>query len=159
DPRIEIGNLGIKAEPKILVTYRAAPTLPLKPLRVQGVRYIRDLAEVKHTGLVSALKHRRDAQLNGYDDAIFVDPASFITEGPEWNVGFFNGDQVVWPQGDNLPGVTMALLHDAYGPSVHARVNLAEIHGMEGAFATNASIGVRPISNIDGHELTNDHPT
>ena len=107
---------------------------------------------------MGSLHHRRIAQLNGYDDAVFADAGGFISEGVTWNIGFFDGDQVVWPQGDVLPGVTMNLLNEIHGPSVTARVNLAEVHGMEAVFATNTTIGVRPISNIDAHVFADEHP-
>ncbi len=157
DPALEMGHPGIKAEPKILVTSRSAAASPLAPLRVQSAQYSRDLPLVKHVGLMGSIRCRRIAQLNGYDDAIFVDSNNSVTEGVTWNVGFFDGSRVVWPQGDILPGVTMALLNEAHALSVTARINLAEIHGMIAAFATNTSIGVRPISAIDGHEFDDSH--
>lgn len=158
DPGLEMGHPGSKADPKVLVTSRSAATLPLPPLRVQAAHFVRDLPQVKHIGLMGSLRHRRVAQLNGYDDAVFVDGEGFVSEGVTWNVGFFDGDQVVWPQADVLPGVTMNLLTEAHGPSVTARVNLAEVYGMEAAFATNTSIGVRPISVIDGRVFADEHP-
>jgi branched-subunit amino acid aminotransferase/4-amino-4-deoxychorismate lyase len=157
DPALEMGHPGVKAEPKILVTSRSAASLPLAPLRVQSALYARDLPQVKHVGLMGSLQCRRFAQLSGYDDAIFVDANGFVTEGVTWNVGFFDGSRVVWPQGDILPGVTMALVDAAHAQSITARVNLAEIHGMVAAFATNTSIGVRPISAINGHIFDDNH--
>ncbi|MEY9926967.1 branched-subunit amino acid aminotransferase/4-amino-4-deoxychorismate lyase [Catenulispora sp. GP43] len=158
DPELEMGHPGSKADPKVLVTSRPAAVLPLSPLRVQSAQFTRDLPQVKHIGLMGSLRHRRIAQLNGYDDAIFVDRDGFISEGVTWNCGFFDGDQIVWPQGDVLPGVTMDVLTEVHGPSVTARVNLNEVHGMEAAFATNTSIGVRPISAIDGRVFADEHP-
>lgn len=158
DPALEMGHPGSKADPKVLVTTRSTATLPLPPLRVQSARFVRDLPQVKHIGLMGSLHHRRIAQLNGYDDAIFADVEGFISEGVTWNVGFFDGDQVVWPQAEVLPGVTMNLLSEIHGPSVTARVNLAEVHGMVAAFATNTTIGVRPISAIDGRAFADEHP-
>jgi branched-subunit amino acid aminotransferase/4-amino-4-deoxychorismate lyase len=157
DPKLEMGHLGVKAEPKILVTSRSAGALDLPPLRVQSVRYMRDMPQVKHVGLMGSLRCRRAAQLNGYDDAVFVDSNNSVTEGVTWNIGFFDGARVIWPQGDILPGITAALLNAVHSPSAAARVNVAEIHGMVAAFAMNTSIGVRPISAIDGHEFEAGH--
>lgn len=158
DPALEMGHPGSKAEPKVLVTSRPTAELPLPPLRVQTARFVRDLPQVKHIGLMASLHHRRAAQINGYDDAVFVDGEGFISEGVTWNIGFFDGDQVVWPQAEVLPGVTMALLSEVHEPIITARVNLAEVHGMVAAFATNTTIGVRPISAIDGHFFADEHP-
>jgi branched-subunit amino acid aminotransferase/4-amino-4-deoxychorismate lyase len=157
DPKLEMGHVGVETQPKILVTSRPAVATPLPPLRVQSARYSRDLPNVKHVGLMGALHCRRVAQLSGYDDALFVDSNNFVTEGVTWNVGFFDGTRVIWPQGDILPGVTAALLSAAHGASVTARINLAEVHGMVASFAMNTSIGVRPISVIDGHEFDSNH--
>lgn len=157
DPALEMGHPGIKAKPKILITSRATAGAPLPPLRVQSARYSRDLPQVKHVGLMGSLMHRRLAQLNGYDDALFVGSDGFVTEGVTWNIGFFDGSDVIWPQGEILPGVTMAILNDAYDACVSARVRLSEVHGMVAAFATNTSYGVRPIKAIDGHEFDSTH--
>ncbi|WP_235609068.1 aminotransferase class IV, partial [Frankia casuarinae] len=97
------------------------------------------------------------AQLDGYDDALFTDPTGVVSEGATWNVGFFDGDNVIWPKADVLPGVTMGLLQQV-GTHVTAPVTLDMLGSMQAAFATNTSIGVRPIHMIDGVNLLDDHP-
>ena len=79
-------------------------------MRVKTATYQRDLPLVKHVGLFGALRYRRTAQFDGFDDSIFTDTASFISEGAPWNVGFFNGGKVIWPNAEVLPGATMRLL-------------------------------------------------
>lgn len=39
-----------------------------------------------------------------------------------------------------------------------ARVSIAELSGMQAAFATNAATGVRVITAIDGRRFPGDHP-
>lgn len=159
DPSLELGHPGADAEPHILVTTRSAPSGPLPPMRLQSAVYCRDLPEVKHVALFGALRHRRMAQLNGYDDAVFTDHHSNVSEAATTNVGFFDGERIVWPKAEILTGITLALLdrvHD--GPSVTAPVNLAQLREMETAFATNAVIGVRAIGAIDGTSWEGDHP-
>jgi branched-subunit amino acid aminotransferase/4-amino-4-deoxychorismate lyase len=158
DPALELGHPGAAAEPHILVTTRPAPSLPTSPLRVQSARYTRDLPEIKHIGLFGALWHRRNAQLNGFDDAIFADTEGYISEGATWNIGFFDGDQVIWPNAEVLPGVTMRLLQQVHDRTSLAPVNLRDLPRMEAAFATNTSIGVRAISAIDDVEFPEEHP-
>lgn len=158
DPTLEMGHPGIKADPKILITSRPAAALPLQPLRIQSFHYVRGIPQVKHVSIMGALTCRRKAQINGYDDAVFMNSEGLVTEGATWNIGFIDGDRVIWPKGDILPGVTTALLADVYSPAFTAHVNIAEVHGMDAAFATNTSIGVRPIIAIDGHEFTDRHP-
>ncbi len=63
--------------------------------------------EVKSAGLFGTLHHRRTAQLNGYDDALLAGTDGAVSEGSTWSIGFFDGDQVIWPAAKALPGVTM----------------------------------------------------
>lgn len=157
DPTTDLGHPDHATDPQILVTHRSAATLPLPPLRVQSSLYVRDAPEVKSLGLFGLLRHRRAAQLNGFDDALFVDGGELISEGGTWNIGFFDGDQVIWPDADCLVGVTMQLLQKAHEHQ-SAPVSLVDLASMEAAFATNAAIGVRAITRIDDTELPGDHP-
>jgi len=72
DPDLELGRPGVDAQPQLLVTTRPAARAPLPPLRLQSAPYCRELPEVKHVGLFGALRCRRVAQRNGFDDALYV---------------------------------------------------------------------------------------
>jgi branched-subunit amino acid aminotransferase/4-amino-4-deoxychorismate lyase len=100
-------------EPRVLVTTRPAGADNPTPMRVKSVRFHRDLAEVKHVGLFGQISHRRTAQQQGFDDAVFVDAEDAFTEGATWNIGFLRGREVVWPEADCLVGVTMRLLQSS----------------------------------------------
>lgn len=158
DPALDLGRPGIQAEPKVLVTTRPAGAWPMSPLRVQAINYRRDMPPVKHIGLFGALWCRRTAQLNGFDDVLFTDTGSFICEGATWNVGFFDGERVIWPHADTLPGVTMRLLQQVHEPTSVLPINLADVPKMQAAFATNTTVGVRAISTIDNMQLPEAHP-
>jgi branched-subunit amino acid aminotransferase/4-amino-4-deoxychorismate lyase len=157
DPALELGRPADSGELSVLVTTRAAGASPAPPLRVQSASYRRDLPLVKHVGLFAALWHRRAAQLNGFHDALFIDNASFISEGATWNIGFFDGARVVWPSAEILPGITMRLLKQVHDHTVTAPMNLRDVPSMQAAFATNTTIGVRAVSAIDGMGLSGDH--
>ncbi|MCH0539855.1 aminotransferase class IV family protein [Streptomyces sp. MUM 203J] len=158
DPDLDIGRPAAPATPHVLVTRRPVGALPLPPLRVKTVPYVRDLPAVKHLGLFGALHARRAAQLDGYDDALFHGPDGHVSEGGTWNVGFVRADgTVVWPRADVLPGVTMALLQQAHAHTTEP-VTLAEAPGMRAAFATNANVGVRAIAALDDTALDPGHP-
>ena len=86
------------------------------------------------------------------------DGTSFVSEGPTWNVGFFDGDRVIWPNAAVLPGITMKLLKQVHEHSISAPVNIRDVADMQAAFATNTSVGVRAISAVDNVPLTDDHP-
>ncbi|MER5864828.1 aminotransferase class IV family protein [Kitasatospora sp. NPDC002040] len=157
DPALDLGNPGGKADPAVLVTTRAAGGAVPGPLRVRPVRYERDRPEVKGVGLFGALRHRREAQLAGYDDALFVDGTGAVSEGGTWNLGLVRDGGVVWPEAAYLPGTTLALLRDLH-PGRTARVTPAELPQYEAAFATNAAVGVRPIAAVEGTALDPGHP-
>ncbi|MFF2654156.1 aminotransferase class IV [Streptomyces sp. NPDC058045] len=158
DPGLRLERPGAGARPQILVTCRAAAG-ELPPLRVRTVSHCREVPAVKHTGLFGALHQRRLAQLAGFDDALFLDGRSAVSEGPTWSIGFFDGTGVVWPAADVLPGITTALLrrHHA-GAQRTAEIGIAHLSGMAAAFATNSAFGVRPIASIDEVTYDVEHP-
>ncbi|WP_407990915.1 aminotransferase class IV family protein [Kitasatospora sp. CMC57] len=158
DPALDLGTLGGPADPAILVTTRPAGDGAVPPpLRVRSARYVRDQPEVKSVGLFGALRHRRAAQLAGYDDALFVDDGGAVSEGGTWNLGLIRDGEPVWPEAAYLPGTTLELLR-GLRPGRGERVPLAGLGGFEAAFATNAAIGVRPIAAVDGVELAAAYP-
>jgi len=81
-----------------------------------------------------------------------------VSEGATWNIGFFDGERVIWPSGEILPGITMKLLKQVHEHTITAPVNYRDLPGMRAAFAVNTSIGVRAISAIDNIELSGDDP-
>ncbi len=158
DPKVEMGHPADANEPHVLVSVRGAGALPPAPLRAQSQVYERDLPEVKHVGLFGALHGRGAAQRAGFDDALFVGRDGFVSEGGTWNVAFIDQEgTVVWPAAPVLPGVTMALLQQQADHRT-ATVTLDQAKGMAAAFATNTSIGVRPLAAIDDTEFPVDHP-
>ena len=76
-----------------------------------------------------------------------------MAEGSVWNIGFWDGQQVVWPQAPALRGTTERLLQaglEAAGVGQVVRpVTVSELAGFRAAFAANAN-GVQPILAIDG---------
>ncbi|MGW5847788.1 aminotransferase class IV family protein [Streptomyces sp. NPDC055254] len=159
DPALDLGRPSAPATPHVLVTTRpAGPPLPLPPMRVGSVPYVRDVPAVKHTGLFGTLHGRRTAQRAGFDDALFHGPDGLVSEGPTWNVGFVDDSgTVIWPAADVLPGVTMELLR-RHHPHVVAPVTRESAHGMRAAFATNAGMGVRAVTAIDTASFAPDDP-
>lgn len=157
DPKVDMGRPADAGEPHIMVSVRGAGALPPEPLRTMSVPYERDLPQVKHCGLFGTLQARRTAQLAGFDDALFVGRDGLISEGGTWNVGFVDHDgTIVWPEAPVLPGVTMALLQQHVEHRI-APVSLDQATGMAAAFATNTSIGVRPLSVLDETEFAVEH--
>jgi 4-amino-4-deoxychorismate lyase len=139
--------------PEFLVKIR-----PFRRSRPQGIRvrssvYTRDLPEVKHIGTFGLFHQTRLAQQAGYDDALFVDAEGRIGEGSVWNVGFYDGERIVWPSGPALPGVEMRLQQDGLRrmgiPYETREVRLPEISVFRSAFLTNAINDATLIASID----------
>ncbi len=144
-------------EPALLVTTRPAPTGEPAPLRLRTVRHVRALAPVKHSGVLPALHLRALAQRAGYDDALFVSPDGHVLEGPTWGLGLLAGEQLVFPAGPVLPGVTEALLRQLAERvgllAQEAVVPVTELSGYPAAFVTNAVVGVRAVASVDDRPL------
>ncbi len=159
DPTLELGRPGADAEPRVLVTTRAVAQPSLPGLRLQSAGYSRDMPDVKHVGLFGSLRHRRIAQRNGFDDVLFTDADATICEAATSNIGFVDGDRIVWPQADCLPGVTMRLINEVRDEhATLAPVTLGQLADMDAVFATNAAVGIRTISAIDDIQWPNTHP-
>ncbi|KHD77147.1 hypothetical protein MB27_12845 [Actinoplanes utahensis] len=150
-PGLELTRPGADMEPHVLVTTRTATSSSLPSLRLRSVAHRRDLPGTKHTGLFETIRQRRVVQRAGFDDALFVDERSRILEGATWNIGFYDGDRLLWPAGDQLPGVTMELVKSlGVAASTERELDLTAAAGLPVAFATNAAVGVRAISSLDG---------
>lgn len=160
DPAINMGRPADAKDPHVLVNLRPAGAMPPPPLKAKTFTFSRDSAAVKHIGLHSQLRIRRDAQLAGFDDAVFVEPDGRISEGGTWNLGFVDQDgTVIWPDAPVLPGTTMLLLQGLDAPKqVTAPVRLADVPNMAAAFATNTTIGVRAVSALDDVKFPQNHP-
>jgi branched-subunit amino acid aminotransferase/4-amino-4-deoxychorismate lyase len=127
------------------------------PLRVKSFAYERDAPHVKHVGTFPLFHYRRLAQQAGFDDALFVDRSGNISEGSVWNVGFFDGDSVVWPDAPQLEGVSKQLLIAGLrrnGIGCESRsIPRAALGRLRAAFFTNSAQAVRPIAQIDGIDV------
>lgn len=154
-PDFDMSHPGGSFEPKVLITTRAAPSSLQASLKLKTTRYERDLPAVKHVGLFGALQLRRAAQLEGYDDVLFVDEHGFVSEGATWNIAFVKAGQVIWPQSGYLSGVTMRIIRHALIArgieSIDQPLKVADLGDMDTAFITNAAVGVRAVSSIDSN--------
>ncbi len=159
DPALELGHVGADAEPHVLVTTRPAAPMPPPALHLQSTLYRREMPDVKHVGLFGSLRRRRVAQRNGFDDVLFIDADATISEAATSNIGFIDGDRIVWPQADCLPGVTMRLISESRDGHVTATpITLGQLADVDAVFATNAAVGICPISAIDGIRWPDAHP-
>jgi 4-amino-4-deoxychorismate lyase len=147
-------------EVELDVLVAASAPVPVAPraLRVQTRPYVREAPQLKHVGTFPLFLHRREALKAGFDDALFVDGSTDVArvvEGSVWNIGFWDGTRIIWPEAPALRGTTEALLRaglQALGCPQQVRpVARAELAGFQSAFAANAS-GLQSIRAIDAVE-------
>lgn len=158
DPDLDLGHPGDDLHPAVLVTTRPAPDPDVAPLTLGMYEHTRAMPHVKHVGLFTTIVARRAAQLQGFDDVVFHDRQGRISEGATWNIGFIDADgTVILPDGPCLSGVTIRLLIDVMNRSgqswAYEPLTIDDLPRMRAGFATNAAIGVRPVSLIGAHRL------
>lgn len=136
----------------LLVSVRGPGPAPSGPQSLMSVDYQRPVAQVKHVGGFAQGYFGNAAREAGFDEALLVGPGGVIAEGAITNVGFADGDTVVWPDAPALHGITMRVIQremDAAGlPWRHRRVTVADVASFDGAFACN-SRGIAPIGRLD----------
>ena len=144
----------------VLVMVNRASYPSNAPLRVKSFRYEREAPHIKHVGTFPLFQHRRLAQKAGFDDALFVDRNACVSEGSIWNIGFFDGDGIVWPNAPQLEGASKQLLQAGLAtrgiPSRGQSVPLGDIGRYRAAFFTNASQPMRSLARIDDTDFAVD---
>lgn len=135
-----------------MVTVREPAFMPSTPRSLKSVSFQRPLAHIKHLGGFGQAYHGRLAAQAGFDEALFVGPEGDVAEGSITNIGFIDGDEVVWPDAPALRGISMQVLERELGKAGIARsrraVNITDAGSFDGAFLTNAR-GIAPVGRID----------
>lgn len=139
------------------------PLAPLDtPVRLRCVEHERFLPHIKHVGTFPLFELRRQAQSAGFDDALFLDRHDHIAEGTTWNIGFWDGTRVLWPEAPQLAGTAMQLLRLGLAragiASETVRLPRAALRDMRAAFACNATTVARPVACIDDIHFSPDEP-
>lgn len=144
-------------EPNVLTTVSAAASPLNTPLRLQTQTYGRETPHLKHAATFGLSLARRRAVQAGFDDALFVDVEGRISEGSIWNIGFVQGETVIWPEAPMLMGIGMGGLQrglvEAGRASVTRPVFISELAGFDAAFICNSATPVCAVSEIDGRPL------
>jgi 4-amino-4-deoxychorismate lyase len=140
----------------------------LEPLRRRGMRVVTLLgfrAEapwllpgVKSTSYAVNMAAEAEAQRRGADDAVFVDGAGIVLEGPVTNVWWRRDDRLFTPSLDLgiLAGVTRAtvveLALDRW-QVVEGRFGADDLRAADEAFTSSSVRELMPIAELDGVEL------
>ncbi|MNQ78235.1 hypothetical protein D3C85_931400 [compost metagenome] len=142
-------------QPRVLTTL-SPPAAPLtQPLRLQTQVYAREVPHLKHAATFGLTRARRRAVQAGFDDALFVDGGGRISEGSVWNIGFVQGETVVWPEAPMLAGTGQGLLQRGMAvlglDSEIRSVRLADLADFDAAFICNSATPACAVAAIDDH--------
>ena len=142
-------------QPRVLTTLSTPATPLTTPLRLQSQVYAREVPHLKHAATFGLTRARRQAVLAGFGDALFVDGEGRISEGSIWNIGFVQGETVVWPEAPMLAGTGQALLQRGMAEQgvsgVTRPVHLFDLPSFDAAFICNSATPVCAVAAIDGH--------
>lgn len=123
---------------------------------VRTVDAARTLAHLKSTDVLMQLSARRDAQLDGFDDAVFV-AGDHVLEGTTWSVLAWRDGRVVSPTGEVLESTTVAQMQTVavdVGFELERRpLTIDELLAADVVLAANVNTPARAITRVDDHVL------
>ncbi len=157
--RIRIGarNFNARAMPapaRIETLLLVDPPAPARtePVRLASFQHLRYLPQLTHCGNFDLFELRRRALALGFEDALLLDAHGHIAEGTTFNIGFFRGDDLIWPQAEKLEGTTQQLLQRGFaaaGGKNHTRpITQADLASFDGGFCCHSG-GIWPLATID----------
>ncbi len=117
------------------------------------------LTRIKHLNYLLNVLAAREARRRGCDEALLLGPGGEVVEGSCTNVFWFQGDVLHAPSPEcgALPGITRSVVLEcasACGIKLREGVwGLDAFHSCDGAFVTNAVLGVVPVGRIEGRAL------
>ncbi|MBF6098959.1 aminotransferase class IV family protein [Nocardia cyriacigeorgica] len=132
------------AEPALhtLIRTTAPANGPRGPLSLAIYEHERFMPEIKHVGEGAKTYYMRRARAAGFDDAAFVDRKGRLSEASIWNLAFWDGDTVVWPEAAVLTGTMMGVvrrrLHAAGIPQRTQPIRPTDVPGFGGAVVLNS---------------------
>jgi branched-subunit amino acid aminotransferase/4-amino-4-deoxychorismate lyase len=132
-----------------------------RPVRLLAFRHERAVPHLKHTGTFDLAYYARQAELQGYDDAVFHNSAAAISEASIWNICFARGTTIVFPDAPVLPGIRQQVLQRGLGTHTTTRVTLTDLPTYDAAYLTNSIDPALPVASITagGHTTSYDeHP-
>lgn len=152
---------------QLLLTTRPLPKQPdtLNPsagLSLQSVVYQKAFPQIKHGGLTEGWLLKKQAQQNGFDDALWINQQGMVTECTTANIFFITKNQQVWTpaveEAGCLPGITRHQTIEclkANGVIVHQKAfTLEEVLAVtDGCFTTNSVQGARLVFKINSYVL------
>ncbi len=146
---------------RLMVSVRPPGAGPAEVVSLRAVDHQRPVAHLKHSGGFAQAYYGRLAVDEGFDEALLVGPGGVVAEGALTNIGFVEGDTVIWPDAPALNGIAMQVLErelaSAGVGSKRRPVFLSDLPSFDGAFVTN-SRGFASVGRIDRLHLPLDAP-
>jgi branched-subunit amino acid aminotransferase/4-amino-4-deoxychorismate lyase len=154
--RVNVFRPGAAGDVSVMVSVRPPGSPPAGAQRLQAVHYQRPRAHIKQASGFGQSYYGTLAHGNGFDEALFTGPGGVISEGSVTNIGFIDGDAIVWPDAPALRGIMMQVLQreldSARVPWRYEAVHLRDLGSFDGAFVTSAR-GMATVARIDDLSL------
>lgn len=157
----EFTAASMDAEPDVLVRSSAPANGPKGPLRLSRVDHERPLASIKHVGEAGKTYYLHQALRQGFDDAAFVDRHGRLSEATIWNLAFWDGETVIWPQATILQGTMMGIVQRQLNrlgiAQRHEEITIERLQELPGAAVMNSwtpGIAVTAIATTAFAEIT-----
>ncbi|WP_098026711.1 aminotransferase class IV family protein [Streptomyces sp. st115] len=146
-----------EADLALLVRTGPPSTGPDGPLVLAAVEHERFLPHIKHVGEVAKTHLLRQAAADGFDDAAFLDREGRFSEATIWNLVFWDGEAVVWPEARTLTGTTLGIVRrqlDRLGVRQRtAAITPDDLPALAGAAVMNSWTPGVPVHRIGTTEL------
>ena len=115
------------------------------------------LAKISGAYVTSVLA-RREATLEGFDEAILLDPHGFVAEGSGENIFIVKNNEIITPSlGYILPGITrdsVIKIAKELGISIkEENITRNQLYVADEVFFTGTAVEVTPIREIDHHQI------
>lgn len=119
-------------------------------------------AKVSGNYLLSVLA-RREAILNGYDEAILLDPEGYVAEGPGENIFMVKNKILLTPPATHvMPGITrdsiIRIARDLGYSVREENIIRNELYVADEIFFTGTAVEVTPIREVDHYTIGNGQP-
>lgn len=156
----EFAPAGDTSELDVLVKVTDPAQAPTGPMSLDVVPHERHLPEVKHVGEIGKTLLLRQANSRGFDDAAFEDRSGRLSEATIWNLAFWDGKTVIWPEAEYLPGVTMQILarrlRNMGVPQVTRAIRMNDISDRLSAVVMNSWTPAVTVSKIGERSMNED---
>jgi branched-subunit amino acid aminotransferase/4-amino-4-deoxychorismate lyase len=147
----------IPGQPEVMTVVRPPLEPGKEPVDLTSVRWTRAFPDIKHVGTFPQIQIAREASRAGFADALLVDEHGRVTETTIANIAFIADQEVYWPVGPSLEGISWRLLETALDDrgfvSERRPVTLDQTRDYTAAVRVN-SIGVEAVARIDSHEFS-----